>query len=145
MVYSNAYGGSGLANVQKTNFAPRFGFAYQATSHLVVRGGYGMFSGAFENRGGYPSLGYNYPFQYSFYYYAPNSQSPMVLPNGQIGTLENSVAGIPLNPSAGSGIGPDPARHPVELQNSLRARATISRCSTSSLTRLHSKPGMWRR
>jgi hypothetical protein len=106
LVYSSAYGGSGLANVQKTNFAPRFGFAYQATSHLVVRGGYGIFYGAFENRGGYPSLGYNYPFQYSFYYYAPTSQSPMVLPNGQNGTLENSIAGIPLDPTQvlGSGL-----------------------------------------
>jgi outer membrane receptor protein involved in Fe transport len=105
LVYSSAYGGSGLANVQKTNFAPRLGFAYQATSHLVVRGGYGIFYGAFENRGGYPSLGYNYPFQYSFYYYAPNSQSPMVLPNGQNGTLENSVAGIPLDPTQVQGAG----------------------------------------
>jgi hypothetical protein len=71
----------------------------------VVRGGYGIFYGAFENRGGYPSLGYNYPFQYSFTYYAPTSQSPMVLPNGQNGTLENSIAGIPLNPSLVQGSG----------------------------------------
>jgi hypothetical protein len=105
LVYSNAYGGSGLSNVQSTNFAPRFGFAYRATSHLVVRGGYGIFYGAFENRGGYPSLGYNYPFQYSFYYFAPNSQSPMVLPNGQTGTLENSLSGIPLDPSLVQGAG----------------------------------------
>jgi hypothetical protein len=105
LVYSNAYHGSGLANIQDTNFSPRFGFAYQATNRFVIRGGYGIYYGAFENRGGYPSLGYNYPFQYSFYYYAPNSQSPMVLPNGQFGTLENSVAGIPLNPALVKGSG----------------------------------------
>ena len=105
LVYSSAYGGSGLSNVQDTNFAPRFGFAYQATSRLVVRGGYGLFYGAFENRGGYPSLGYNYPFQYSFYYYAPNSQSPLALPNGQAGTLENSLTGIPLSPGLVQGAG----------------------------------------
>jgi hypothetical protein len=99
LVYSNAHGGNGLSNVQDTNFAPRFGFAYQAASHLVVRGGYGIFYGAFENRGGYPSLGYNYPFQYSFSYSAPTSQVPVVLPNGQNATLENSLAGIPLNPT----------------------------------------------
>jgi outer membrane receptor protein involved in Fe transport len=98
LVYSNAYG-TGLSNVQDTNFAPRFGFAYQATSHLVVRGGYGIFYGAFENRGGYPSLGYNYPFQYSFSYSAPTSQVPVTLPNGQNATLENALAGIPLNPT----------------------------------------------
>ena len=105
LVYSSGYGGSGLANVQSTNFAPRFGFAYRATSHLVIRGGYGIFYGAFENRGGYPSLGYNHPFQYSFYYFAPNSQSPMILPNGETGTLENSLTAIPLDPSLVNGQG----------------------------------------
>lgn len=104
LVYSNAYG-NGLSNVQKTNFAPRFGFAYQVTPRLVVRGGYGIFYGAFENRGGYPSLGYNYPFQYSFTYPAPNSQSPVTLPNGQSATLENAFAGIPLNPTLVEGAG----------------------------------------
>ncbi len=105
LVYSSGHGGSGLSDVQSTNFAPRIGFAYRVNSHLVVRGGYGMFYGAFENRGGYPSLGYNYPFQYSFYYFAPTSQSPMVLPNGQTGTLENSLTGIPLNPTLVQGAG----------------------------------------
>ena len=31
----------------------------------VLRTGYGLFYGAFENRGGNPSLGYNYPFQFT--------------------------------------------------------------------------------
>ncbi len=95
--YTNAYG-SGLSIIQKTNFAPRFGFAYQATQHLVVRGGYGIFYGAFENRGGYPSLGYNYPFQYTFYYPAANAVSPNYFPNGTIATIENGLSSVPLNP-----------------------------------------------
>ena len=95
--YSKAYG-SGLSIVQKDNFAPRFGFAYQATQHLVVRGGYGIFFGAFENRGGYPSLGYNYPFQYTFNFPAANAVSPDSFPNGTIATLENGLSGVPLNP-----------------------------------------------
>ena len=32
----------------RNNFAPRFGFAYQATSKTVVRGGFGYFFGASE-------------------------------------------------------------------------------------------------
>jgi hypothetical protein len=99
LAYSNAYG-SGLSEVQKNNFAPRFGFAYQVTPKLVVRGGYGLYYGAFENRGGYPSLGYNYPFQYSFSFPSANAQSPVVFPNGTIATLENGLSGIPLSPSA---------------------------------------------
>jgi hypothetical protein len=66
LVYSDKYGGSGLSQVQKNNLAPRFGFAYQATRRLVIRGGYGIFFRAFENRGGSPSLGYNYPFPWAF-------------------------------------------------------------------------------
>lgn len=99
LVYSNAYG-SGLSQVQKNNFAPRFGFAYQLTPKLVVRGGYGIYYGAFENRGGYPSLGYNYPFQYSFSFPNANAESPVVFPNGTTATLENGLSSIPLSPSA---------------------------------------------
>ena len=99
LVYSNDYGGSGLSFVQKNNFAPRFGFAYQLTRKLVLRGGYGMFFGAFENRGGYPSLGYSYPFQFSFSFPAPNSVAPATFANGSVATLENGLSSIPLDPT----------------------------------------------
>jgi len=64
---TNAYG-KGLGNSQKTNFSPRFGFAYQASPKLVVRGGFGIFYNGFENRGFSPNLGENYPFQFNFSY-----------------------------------------------------------------------------
>ena len=99
LVYSNAYG-SGLSSVQKTNFAPRFGFAYQITPKFVARGGFGLFYGSFENRGGYPSLGYNFPFQYSFTYNTPNAVSPVVYPNGTTATLENGLSSLPLSPES---------------------------------------------
>ena len=97
LVYTDQYG-SGLSATQKTNFAPRFGFAYKATSKLVARGGFGVYYGAFENRGGYPSLGYSYPFQYSFSFPSANSQTPVTFPNGSYATLENGLTGIPLDP-----------------------------------------------
>jgi outer membrane receptor protein involved in Fe transport len=95
LVYTNRYG-SGLSVVQDTNFAPRFGIAYQATQRLVVRAGYGIYYGAFQNRGGSPSLGYNYPFQYSFHFPAPNPASPIQYPDGSYGTLETGLTAIPL-------------------------------------------------
>jgi Carboxypeptidase regulatory-like domain/TonB dependent receptor/TonB-dependent Receptor Plug Domain len=64
---TNAYG-KGLGNSQKTNFSPRFGFAYQASPKLVVRGGFGIFYNGFENRGFSPNIGENYPFQFNFNY-----------------------------------------------------------------------------
>src|SRR5215470_4453774 len=81
--YTNAYG-AGLGHSQKTNFAPRIGFAYQVTPKFVVRGGYGIFYGGFENRGGYPALGYNYPFQFTFSFPFVNSWTPVTYSNGQI-------------------------------------------------------------
>ncbi len=103
LVYTDKYG-TGMGTIQKLNFAPRFGFAYSLTPKWVVRGGYGIFYGAFENRGGYPSLGYNYPFQYEvgLQDYANGgiyTVSPVKYTNGTTGTLENGMSGIALDPS----------------------------------------------
>jgi len=62
---TNEYG-QGLLQTQKNNYAPRVGFAYQASSKLVVRGGFGLFFNSFENQGYGPNIGENYPFQFSF-------------------------------------------------------------------------------
>lgn len=102
IVYTNQYG-TGMGQIQKLNFSPRVGFAYSVTPRLVARGGFGIFYGAFENRGGYPSLGYNYPFQYSFGLSDTSNGgianvTPVTYTNGTTGTLENGLTGIPLDP-----------------------------------------------
>jgi len=98
LVYTDAYG-KGLGTAQHTNFAPRVGFAYRLTPKLVARGGYGIYYGGFENRGGYPALGYNYPFQFAFAFWEPNSQTPVIYPDGQQASLERGFLDIPLNPA----------------------------------------------
>ncbi|MBM3756254.1 MAG: hypothetical protein FJW38_19975 [Acidobacteria bacterium] len=102
LTYSDQYG-SGLGRSQTKNFAPRFGFAYQATGKTVVRGGFGMYYGSFENRGGYPNLGYNYPFQYAFSFSALNNWSPMLYPDNSIGTLDRGLRGVALDPTRVNG------------------------------------------
>ena len=104
LVYTNAYG-KGLGTAQKTNFAPRVGFAYRFTQKLVLRGGYGIYYGGFENRGGDPALGYNYPFQYIFGFPAANSQTPVTYADGTQASLERGFLGIPLNPALVNGAG----------------------------------------
>jgi hypothetical protein len=104
LVYSDEWG-SGLGNSQKANLAPRLGFAYQATSKLVLRGGYGIYYGSFENRGGYPNLGYNYPFQFDFNFPSPNDWTPVHFGDGATGTLANGLAHIPLDPTLVNGAG----------------------------------------
>jgi len=76
-VITNRYG-KGLGKSQKSNFAPRLGFAYQVTPKLVARGGFGIFYNGFENRGYSPNLGENYPFQFSFDFNHPNDWTPVI-------------------------------------------------------------------
>src|SRR5204862_1788714 len=76
LAVTNKYG-KGLGKSQKTNFAPRFGFAYQVTPKFVARGGFGMFYNGFENRGYSPNLGENYPYQFSFSYFEQNDAKPI--------------------------------------------------------------------
>ncbi len=67
--------GKGLTQAQKTNISPRFGFAYEASPKLVLRGGVGLFFNAFENAGFGPNIGRNYPFSYSFNFQNNGSDS----------------------------------------------------------------------
>src|SRR5581483_6510428 len=102
--------GKGLGTSQTSNFAPRFGFAYQATPKFVIRGGAGMFYNGFENRGYSPNLGENYPFQFSFDYVPSgnNNAVPIAYASCPGGTaspsnnpnLETGFACIPLTPLA---------------------------------------------
>ena len=64
--------GKGLLKTQRTNWAPRLGFAYQASPKLVVRGGFGFSYNAFENQGYGPNIGENYPFVFNFNYAQAN-------------------------------------------------------------------------
>ena len=74
---TDAYG-KGLGRSQKTNFAPRVGFAYQITPKFVARGGFGMYYNGFENRGFAPNIGENYPFQFNFGFFRPDDNHPIV-------------------------------------------------------------------
>ncbi len=103
LVVSDKYG-QGLGNSQSKNFAPRIGFAYQATPKLVVRGGWGMFYNGFENRGYSPNIGENYPFQFQFNFPEPNPNTPVLFPGcptagpGFTGTFETGFSCTPLDP-----------------------------------------------
>ncbi len=94
----------GLQVSQKLNFSPRVGFAYQANSKFVVRGGYGIFYGGFENASQY-NWG-SFPFQYHINYNNVVPNQPIVYPNGALGTLETGLSAIPLSPDqlAASGV-----------------------------------------
>ncbi len=101
--------GKGLGTSQKTNFAPRVGFAYQVTPKFVARGGFGIFYNGFENRGYSPNLGENYPFQFQFHSESASSAggavNPILYPScataGPIGnaTLETGLSCLSFDPN----------------------------------------------
>jgi hypothetical protein len=96
--------GDGLGKSQRTNFAPRLGFAYQVTRKFVARGGFGIFYNGFENRGFSPNIGENYPFQFNFSFAPADDGHSIIYPGctkaGPIGnaTLETGFACTPLDP-----------------------------------------------
>jgi len=103
-------GSRGLIPVDKNNFAPRIGFAYQITPGTVFRGGYGVFYGGQEN-GPYsnPSPGFNPPFFVTQSFNAPcgaPSANPTLNASGNdcaVPGLSNAPGGIPG--SAGFSVG----------------------------------------
>jgi hypothetical protein len=87
LVYTDEFG-SGLGTMPKNSLAPRLDAAYRLGEKYVLRTGYGLFYGGFENRGGNPSLGYNYPFQFTLVYQAPNDVTPNRLGDGSLVGLD---------------------------------------------------------
>ena len=88
-----------LVKGQKTNFAPRIGFAYQAQPTTVVRGGFGIFYGGLQSEGN-GNLGANFPYSNQASFYAPTCSTencPSLAAQGI--TLQ---AG--LEPSIGAGL-----------------------------------------
>ncbi len=95
-----------LGTAQKSNFAPRVGFAYSLTPTLVLRAGFGTAYGALGNLGYGGTLGTNYPFVYVQTFPSPDSQHPLLLPNGQPATMEEAFAQYNFqNPAISTGLG----------------------------------------
>lgn len=93
--------GNALVLAQRTNFAPRFGFAYQVSPKVVVRAGYGLFYQGNENHGLSVSNYVNFPFQITTSTSAVNAVTPITADNS-IGTLQNGLLNVPLSAAAGA-------------------------------------------
>jgi hypothetical protein len=97
-----------LVETQKYNVGPRFGFAYQYSPQVVVRGGVGMFYGGLENEGAQANLGGSYPWQVNYMYTSPDDGTPINYsctsttcpPTAIHATLEDGLAPVPLSPNS---------------------------------------------
>ena len=94
-------GGGSVSNTPYTDFAPRVGMAYQLTPKLVVRAGYGIFYGGFENLGGSPDPGFNYPFAINLSIGNTNGNSgPIIYADGNSATLERGLSSFTPDPNS---------------------------------------------
>jgi hypothetical protein len=95
----------GLSTGQKTNFAPRIGFAYRVEAATMVHGGFGIFYQGQEPSGAGGDLGSNYPFNFGDSFVAPscaNSSCPNVgytLEQGFAAAVSTGLASYLSNPS----------------------------------------------
>ncbi|MGB6745646.1 MAG: hypothetical protein WBE38_18505, partial [Terracidiphilus sp.] len=111
-----------LGNDQKTNFAPRVGFAYKLRPMLVVRGGFGTAYGALGNLGYGGTLGLNYPFGYTQTIPSPDSNHPLLAGSSNApATLENTFNNFNFS-------------NPAVLQSPTPYTTTPVSCSTLSLS-----------
>ena len=98
----------GILNTPKDDFAPRVGLAYQIMHNLVFRASYGIFYAGFENIGGAPDPGTNYPFgvtpalsETSSGSQTVSSQYPAVFANASAPvTMENALTFVTPNPTS---------------------------------------------
>lgn len=128
-----------LVNSQKTNFAPRFGFAYRLNDKTVLRGGYGIFFGGLESTGYYPNLGENYPFEFDSGFLSGSCSAGGSCPTSGI-TLETGftdaiAAGLQNSISKPALRGSEPnARTPYSQQFNLAIERGFGNNMTTSVS-----------
>ncbi|MEG9435161.1 TonB-dependent receptor [Edaphobacter sp. HDX4] len=139
--------GKALVQTQKSNFAPRLGFAYQVSPKFVVRGGTGIFFNAFENQGYGPNIGENYPFVYNFNFTGTNDSSPFSAGSNPYGscasagpggsaTIESGLTCAQFTPLAvnGAGLGLQGLQFDYKTPRTLSANLTVQYAITHTIS-----------
>jgi hypothetical protein len=94
---------------QRTNFAPRLGFALQPMPKMSIRGGYGLFYQANESHGLSSSPFVNFPFSVQSSYAAGSAIQAIIAnpitdttPEGTVGPISQGLQNVPLDPAIAS-------------------------------------------
>jgi hypothetical protein len=152
-----------LVTSQKTNFAPRIGFAYQAQPNTVVRGGYGIFYGGLQSEGN-GNLGANFPYSNQAQFFAPTCATgncPSLASQGitlQAGLLPSIGAGLQTFVSQPGFHATDPeVKTPYTMNYSLGIQQAISPNTAATISyvgnvtrhmelynAVNTAPGLWR-
>ncbi len=126
-----------LIKPQKTNFAPRMGFAYKVNEKTVLHGGYGIFFGGLESTGYYPNLGENFPFEFDSNFSAGTCTPGSCINNGftlETGFTNAIAAGLLNSISKPSLRGSEPnVRTPYSEQYNMTVEYGINNTMTTSV------------
>lgn len=90
-----------IGKAQHTNFAPRFGFAFQPLQKMSIRGGYGIFYQANEDHGLSIAPWINFPFQVTTNYNGGSAVAAPT-PDGSVGPISQGLQNVPLDPATTS-------------------------------------------
>lgn len=89
---------------QKTNFAPRTGFAWQPSSKISIRGGYGLFYQPNETHGLSIAPYINFPFQVTNNYTGGSAVSSVATAtNNAVGSVDKGLTNVSFDPKTVSG------------------------------------------
>ena len=98
-----------IGDAQKSNFAPRIGFALQPHPKFVLRGGFGIFYQPNESHGLSTAPYIDFPFQISTSYTAQSAQEAIIAdpttnttPEGLVGPVYEGLQNVPLSPTTAS-------------------------------------------
>ncbi|HZQ45317.1 MAG TPA: TonB-dependent receptor [Acidobacteriaceae bacterium] len=98
-----------IGSAQKSNFAPRVGFAFQPQRKIAVRGGFGIFYQPNESHGLSTAPYVDFPFQVSASYTAQSAQEAIIAnpttdttPEGTVGPVYEGLQNVSLSPAAAS-------------------------------------------
>jgi len=125
-----------LLTVQRTNFAPRIGFAYQVDPKSAINGGFGIFYGGLQNEGN-GNLGANFPYTLSASIPAPSCSfgncpsTGLTLENGLSAQLANGLQSFISSPGFHS---TDPhIKTPYAMDYNLSAQHALSNTLVATL------------
>jgi hypothetical protein len=90
-----------IGKAQRTNFAPRLGFAWQPARKMSIRGGYGIFFQPNIDHGLSISPWINFPFQVTSSYTGGSAVAGPT-PDGSVGPVSQGFLNVPLSPSTAS-------------------------------------------
>jgi hypothetical protein len=98
-----------IGKAQKTNVAPRIGFALQPVPKIAIRGGYGIFFQPNESHGLSTAPYVDFPFQVSASFTDQSAQEAIIAntttdstPEGTVGPISEGLSNVPLTPTGAS-------------------------------------------